>query len=60
MSKFLDTTAVFEGLPRDISFEAALAIKAARGDPSAHGWTKQSDGVYVDTTRCAVMPTTSR
>jgi len=43
VSKFLDTTAVFEGLPRDISFEAALAIKAARaarGDPSAHGWTK--------------------
>ncbi|MCK1303898.1 MULTISPECIES: hypothetical protein [unclassified Bradyrhizobium] len=42
---------IFEGLPPDISFAAALAVKRERGEPCAQGWTKQSDGTFAKLVR---------
>jgi hypothetical protein len=41
---------VFAGLP-PMTFEAALKIKAARGDPCALGWRKERDGTFSKTVR---------
>ena len=49
--RYAEAMAVFEGLPRDISFADALRIKSASGDACAQGWTKQSDGTFSKTTR---------
>ncbi|OSI28955.1 hypothetical protein BST66_27885 [Bradyrhizobium canariense] len=46
-----EAMAVFEGLPPDITFEAALAIKRERRDPSAEGWMKLSDGSFAKKVR---------
>ena len=48
--RYAEAMAVFEGLP-SMSFADALRIKSASGDPSAQGWTKQSDGTFSKTTR---------
>ena len=47
-----EAMAVFAGLPNNISFEQAIAIKRERRDPVAQGWTKQIDGSFAKTTRC--------
>jgi len=50
--RYTAAMAVFRGLPPDTTFEAALTIKTARGDPCAQGWRKQNDGNYSKVARC--------
>jgi hypothetical protein len=50
--RYAEAMAVFEGLPRDVSFADALRIKASRGDACAQGWRRESDGTFSKLTRC--------
>lgn len=50
--RYAEAMAIFEGQSRDTTFADARAIKRERGDASAEGWTKQSDGTYAKMTRC--------